>query len=83
MPERRGRDGDDRRLDRLLGGDPARAEAERALHAEAGQPPLDLGVRARGEHRPRRDQRDERERDEQRDHDPRGLREQDLARPCG
>ena len=52
-------------------------EAERALHAERAQAPLDLGVRARGEHRPGGDQRDERERDEQRDHDPRGLREQD------
>ena len=73
----------ERRLGRLLGRDPARAEAERALHAEAGQPALDVGVRARGEHRPGRDQRHERERDQQRDHDPRGLREQDLDARAG
>ena len=74
---------DERRLGRLLGRDPAGAEAERALHAEAGQAALDVGVRARGEHRPGRDQRHERERDEQRDHDPRGLREQDLHARAG
>ena len=80
----RGRgDGDDGGLDGLLRGDPAGAEAERALHAEAGQAALDLGVRARGEHRPRGHQRHERERDEQRDHDPRGLREQDLHARAG
>ena len=81
--ERGGRDGDDRRLDRLLRGDPARAEAERALDAEAGQAALDLGVRAGGEHRPGGDQRDQRERDQQRDHDPRGLGEQDLHARAG
>ena len=83
MPSDGGRDGDERGLDRLLGGDPARAEAERALDAEAGQAALDVGVRARGEHRPRREQRDERERDEQRDHDPRGLGQQDLHARAG
>ena len=71
--ERRGGHRHERGLDRLLRRDPARAEAERALDAEPGQPALDVGVRARGEHRAGRDQRDERERDEQRDHDPRGL----------
>ena len=44
-------------LDRLLRRDPARPKAERALDPEARQPALDLRVRARGEHRPRGDER--------------------------
>ena len=65
QPRERRRHGHDRRLGGLQRRDPPRREAERALHAERAQAPLDVGVRARGEHRPGGDERDQRERDEQ------------------
>ena len=77
-PQQRGRHRDDPGLERLQRGDPPRREAERPLDAEAGEPPLHVGVGARREHRPGGHERDQRERHQQRDDDARRLGEQHL-----
>ena len=75
-PERGGRRGDERRLERLGQGDVTGGGADRPLDPDRRQPPLHLGPGRGGQHHARGDQRDQRQRHQQVDDDAGGLVEQ-------
>ena len=73
----RGGRGDERRLHAMDQREIPPGSADGALHADRTQPPLYLGARGGGEHRPRGRQRDQRQRHQQIDDNAGGLVEQD------
>ena len=72
-----GRHRDEQALDRLRERHQPGRRSDGAPDADRAKPPLHLGARRRGQHHARGDERDQRQRDEQVDHDPGGLVEQD------